>query len=75
MFKIVFEQKVSQQQDEEPTSPSQQEMQRAMAENLHGRDISNTRILAFQNKAPAPPEVCICYKQKNIFYGIKYNLK
>lgn len=48
--------KVNQQPVEEPTSPSQQEMQRAMAENLHGRDISNTRILAFQNKAPAPPE-------------------
>jgi len=37
-------------------SPSQIEMERAMSENLHGRDISNTRILAYQKKAPAPPD-------------------
>uniref|UniRef100_A0A1B6CXB3 CDC20/Fizzy WD40 domain-containing protein n=3 Tax=Clastoptera arizonana TaxID=38151 RepID=A0A1B6CXB3_9HEMI len=39
-----------------PISPSQKEMQRAMSENLHGCDITKTRILAFQKKAPAPPE-------------------
>ncbi|XP_075227152.1 cell division cycle 20 protein fzy [Lycorma delicatula] len=41
---------------EENLSPSQKEKQRAMSENLHGHDIENARILAFQKKAPAPPE-------------------
>ncbi|KAG8322857.1 ubiquitin-protein transferase activating protein [Homalodisca vitripennis] len=45
-----------QQQNDPALSPTQMEMQKAMSENLHGRDISNTRVLAFQKKAPAPPE-------------------
>uniref|UniRef100_A0A1B6GJ63 Cell division cycle protein 20 homolog n=1 Tax=Cuerna arida TaxID=1464854 RepID=A0A1B6GJ63_9HEMI len=44
------------QQNDPALSPTQLEMQKAMSENLHGRDISNTRVLAFQKKAPAPPE-------------------
>lgn len=31
-------------------------MQRLIGENLHGGDISNMRVLSYQNKAPAPPE-------------------
>ena len=37
-------------------SPGQIEKERAMSENLHGRDINSTRILAYQKKAPAPPD-------------------
>jgi cell division cycle protein 20 (cofactor of APC complex) len=37
-------------------SPSQVEKERAMSENLHGRDINTTRVLAFQKKAPGPPD-------------------
>ncbi|XP_069696576.1 cell division cycle protein 20 homolog isoform X2 [Periplaneta americana] len=45
-----------QQPDDEMTSPSQKEMQRIMAENLHGGDVQNMRILAFKNKAPGAPD-------------------
>lgn len=51
-----FEQ-MNQKQSDDHLSPSQVEMQKAMSDNLHGRDISNVRVLAFQKKAPAPPEV------------------
>ncbi|XP_076750888.1 cell division cycle 20 protein fzy isoform X1 [Xylocopa sonorina] len=37
-------------------SPSKREMQRLMGENLHGGDITQMRVLSYQNKAPAPPE-------------------
>ncbi|XP_073984224.1 cell division cycle 20 protein fzy [Rhodnius prolixus] len=43
-------------EEDEIKSPSQVEMERAMTENLHGLDISGARILAFQKKAPAPPD-------------------
>lgn len=53
---------LNQQASDEGESPSQVEKQRLMAENLHGRDINNQRILAYQNKAPLPPEVGVpCY--------------
>ncbi|XP_067000605.1 cell division cycle protein 20 homolog [Anabrus simplex] len=51
--------KLNQQQQDvenELVSPTQKEAQRAMAENLHGGDINNMRIMVFKNKAPAPPE-------------------
>lgn len=41
---------------EENLSPSLQDKQRAMSENLLGHDIEKARILAYQKKAPAPPE-------------------
>ncbi|XP_014286017.1 cell division cycle protein 20 homolog isoform X1 [Halyomorpha halys] len=41
--------------DDEAKSPSQVEMERAMTENLAGRDLAGARILAFQKKAPEPP--------------------
>lgn len=50
---------LNQQAPEEGGSPSQAEKQRLMAENLHGCDINSQRILAYQNKAPLPPEVSI----------------
>lgn len=54
-------------------------MQRAMAENLHGRDINSTRILAFQKKAPAPPEVTTRDSRINVYnilyYYIIHSLK
>lgn len=37
-------------------SPTQKDMQRNMMENLCGQDIDNARVLAFQKKAPAPPD-------------------
>ncbi|XP_014206813.1 cell division cycle protein 20 homolog [Copidosoma floridanum] len=40
----------------ESISPSKREMQRLIGENLHGGDLSNMRVLSYQNKAPAPPE-------------------
>jgi len=55
-FELCHFQMTQQQKCDEGVSPSQQEMQKAMAENLHGRDINNCRVLAFQKKAPAPPE-------------------
>ncbi|XP_014223832.1 cell division cycle protein 20 homolog isoform X1 [Trichogramma pretiosum] len=50
-----------QQQNTDPdnkneTSPNKREMQRLIGENLHGGDLSNMRVLSYQNKAPAPPE-------------------
>jgi cell division cycle protein 20 (cofactor of APC complex) len=38
-------------------SPTQADYRKAMSENLHGCDINNVRVLSYQNKAPAPPEV------------------
>jgi len=40
-------------------SPTQSDYRKAMSENLHGCDINNVRVLSYQNKAPAPPEVII----------------
>ncbi|XP_044738403.1 cell division cycle protein 20 homolog isoform X2 [Chrysoperla carnea] len=37
-------------------SPTLQEKQRIMCENLHGNDISKQRILEYKNKAPLAPE-------------------
>lgn len=37
-------------------SPTQKEYQRVMGESLHGNDINNLRILAYQKKPPAAPE-------------------
>lgn len=37
--------------------PSQQERQQIITGNLTGQDLSGARILEYQNKAPAPPEV------------------
>lgn len=44
------------QSEENADSPSKQELQRAMCENLHGNDIQNQRILSYQKKAPSAPE-------------------
>lgn len=52
---MIFQ--MTQQQNEEELSPTQLGKQKAMSENLYGMDINNMRVLAFQNKAPAPPEV------------------
>jgi cell division cycle protein 20 (cofactor of APC complex) len=43
--------------DDLTTTPSQKEIQRFMAENLHGGDIKNMRILSYRNKAPGAPDV------------------
>nr|XP_018905377.1 PREDICTED: cell division cycle protein 20 homolog [Bemisia tabaci] len=51
--------KLNQQENEredDGLSPAQKDNRQAMKETLHGCDISQTRILAFQKKAPAPPE-------------------
>lgn len=45
----------SNKQNDELKSPTQVEMERAMTENLAGRDLMGGRILAFQKKAPEPP--------------------
>jgi len=42
--------------DREMMSPSKREYQRVIAENLQKPDLNNTRILAYQQKAPAAPE-------------------
>ncbi|XP_057318779.1 cell division cycle protein 20 homolog [Microplitis mediator] len=47
--------KFDQDADKSETSPSKKEMQR-LIENMTGMDISNHRLLSYQNKAPAPPE-------------------
>jgi hypothetical protein len=55
--------------DDELVSPTQKEMQRIMAENLHGGDIQNMRILSYRNKAPGAPDVSLFYcqtDQKNV---------
>lgn len=36
---------------------SQKERHQIITENLTGRDLSETRILEYQKKAPVPPEV------------------
>ncbi|KOC68087.1 Cell division cycle protein 20 like protein [Habropoda laboriosa] len=54
-----IQQQANVEKDEEKidnASPSKREMQRLIAENLHGGDINNMRVLSYQNKAPAPPE-------------------
>ncbi|KAI4460335.1 cell division cycle 20 cdc20 fizzy -related [Holotrichia oblita] len=43
-------------QNEENASPSKQELQRVICENLHGNDIRTQKILSYQKKAPAAPE-------------------
>lgn len=42
-------------------SPTQADYRKAMSENLHGCDINNVRVLSYQNKAPAPPEVILIH--------------
>lgn len=42
--------------EESNDSPSKQELQRAMCENLHGNDITSQRILSYQKKVPTAPE-------------------
>lgn len=37
-------------------SPSELEKRKAMSELVHGKDIQKSRVLAFQNKAPPPPD-------------------
>ncbi|KAL1131966.1 hypothetical protein AAG570_011577 [Ranatra chinensis] len=63
---------------EEVSSPTLAEKQRAMSENLHGCDISSTRILAFQKKAPAPPDgyqnaLKVVYSQTKTPHSAKAN--
>lgn len=40
----------------EDLSPSEREKRKAMSELVHGKDIQKSRVLAFQNKAPPPPD-------------------
>ena len=42
-------------EDEEMMSPSKQEYQKVMNENLNG-DIANKKIISYKTKAPAAPE-------------------
>ncbi|KAJ8921667.1 hypothetical protein NQ315_010576 [Exocentrus adspersus] len=42
--------------EDESDSPTRQELQRVMFENLHGGDVSSQRILSYKNKAPSAPE-------------------
>lgn len=37
-------------------SPSQQEYQKVMSENLNGADIMSNKIISYKNKAPSAPE-------------------
>lgn len=37
-------------------SPSQQEFQKVMSENLNGADIMSNKIISYKNKAPNAPE-------------------
>ena len=37
-------------------SPNQHEKAKLLSESLHGEEIKKKRILAYQNKAPAPPD-------------------
>ncbi|XP_024873491.1 cell division cycle protein 20 homolog [Temnothorax curvispinosus] len=54
-FKILQQQNAEQDKDRaDRTCPMKREMQRLIGENLHGRDINNTRVLSYQIKAPAP---------------------
>ncbi|KAJ8952661.1 hypothetical protein NQ318_020976 [Aromia moschata] len=48
--------KLTQDENNKSDSPTHQELQRVMAENLHGADINNQRILSYKNKAPSAPE-------------------
>lgn len=50
-------QQMNHNQENEGLSPSQLEMQKMMSENIHGKDVAGVRVLAFQKKAPAPPDV------------------
>lgn len=52
-------------------SPTQVDYRKAMSENLHGRDINNVRVLSYQNKAPAPPEVKI-KRLQDFLYELHY---
>jgi len=52
-------------------SPSQSDYRKVMSENLHGCDINNVRVLSYQNKAPAPPEVLLL-NSFDIFYKNQY---
>nr|CAH7755583.1 unnamed protein product [Callosobruchus chinensis] len=47
--------KLSLDDNAETDSPTHKELQRVMAENIHGSNV-NQRILSYQNKAPSAPE-------------------
>nr|CAD7396309.1 unnamed protein product [Timema cristinae] len=47
--------------ENELTSPSQKEIERIMGENLHGKDLNASKVLAFQSKAPDPPECKLAF--------------
>ncbi|XP_018571898.1 cell division cycle protein 20 homolog [Anoplophora glabripennis] len=48
--------KLTQDENNHSDSPTHQELQRVLSENLHGADINNQRILTYKNKAPSAPE-------------------
>lgn len=48
---------MNQENEDLSLNPSQSDFRKALSENLHGCDINNVRVLSYQNKAPAPPEV------------------
>lgn len=49
-------------------SPTKSDYRKAMSENLHGCDINNVRVLSYQNKAPAPPEVLQLKQHYTLFH-------
>lgn len=52
-FKIMNDGKAD---NPELLSPSQQEFQKVMSENLNGADIMSNKIISYKNKAPNAPE-------------------
>jgi len=59
---------MTQDHDEENSNSAQQEKERKMSELLHGKDIRKERILAYQTKAPAPPDVSIVVKYQLLLW-------
>lgn len=58
-FKIMNDGKEA--ESDQLMSPSQQEYQRVMSQNLNDGDIASNRIISFKSKAPSAPEgILIC---------------
>lgn len=55
----VSQENINSQENNDEVDPSQKERQQILTENMTGFNLGGTRVLEYQRKAPAPPEVRI----------------
>lgn len=69
--------KLSQDENDQSDNPEQKDAHRVMAENLHGTNLNNHRILSYKHKAPSAPEgfqnpMRVIYTQTKTPSSVKY---